>query len=283
VHADRKRLAALCDRVFRQPTGGAVAYEPLGARLLLTFGRIPTIQSLTPPFDRQGTVEEGHAGLWMLVRRVAGDGPEIAVFTPYMWVDNPMSLVAGRETFGYPKTFGWPTLPAEGGAPRWALDVYGGDFVPGAPRARRRLLQVTPAGAEAPSGPRKPPSVWHEVHEVVDHLARRAATELHLAGLEALLSEFADASLPQVFLKETPEPGPDGASLVQVCSARISIDRFVGWPIFDDYDIAIEAMDSDPVVSELGARSQTSWGAFHVTDLDMVLGAGEVVWDGSGG
>ena len=34
------------------------------------------------------------------------------------------------------------------------------------------------------------------------------------------------------------------------------------------------------LASELGVQSQTTWGAFHVSEMDMVLGAGEVVWDG---
>ena len=282
VQANPALLASLCDRVFSQPTGGAVAYEPVGSRLLLTFGTIPTIESMTAPFDQQGAVQEGHAGLWMLVRRVAGDGPALAVFTPYMWVDNPMSLVAGRETFGYPKTWGWPAMPAAGVAdPRWTLDVYGGDFVAGAARKRRPLLRIAPAKSEPTPAPTRPPSLWHELHEVVDHLVKETATELHLAGLEALMSEFADASLPQVFLKETPAPGASGASLVQVCAASITVERFVGWPVFDHHDVTVEKMDSDPLVGELGVTSQTTWGAFHVTEMDMVLGAGEVVWDGS--
>ncbi|HEY6778968.1 MAG TPA: hypothetical protein VI122_20875 [Thermoleophilaceae bacterium] len=125
AEADHERVDALCRRVFAEPTGGEIDLRPLGSHVLVTLGRIERIVSEVAPFDSMGSSPESQAAVWIPVGRVL-DGAvadQFLMFTPYMWVDNPISLPSGREMYGFAKAFGWMELPDSDSAPA-ALDVF---------------------------------------------------------------------------------------------------------------------------------------------------------------
>ncbi len=270
LRGDSTALGALCDRVFSQVSDGAVAYAPIGSRIMVTVGAFAAIESETPPFDGQGSVAERQCGVWIPVRRTAGEGPELAVFTPFMWVDNPLSLVAGRETLGFPKSWGWPLLPDDG--VECGLDVYGGDFARSEPRSRRPLLRtaaIASAGAAASATP-----TMETIDAVVATLTADAS-----ADRRAALDGFATASIPQVFLKQIPATGASGAVVQQICTATIDIANIAAELLPHAYTVDVDELDSDPFASVLQDPSQTAWTALHITDLEIVLQPGRVLWD----
>ena len=63
------------------------------------------------------------------------------LFIPAMFVDNPISLLGGRDIYGIAKQWGVPTF---GDDHACTLDVLGGDFGPGAVSGTQRLLDITP-------------------------------------------------------------------------------------------------------------------------------------------
>ena len=134
ARADAERIAQLCDKVFAQPTGGAVRARPLSDYLMLTWGKIGKVVSQTPPYDQRGGVAEPQVAVWIPVAlRDPGSRQErFAMFVPYLWLSNPMSLATGRELFGYPKSGGMPEFPDDGQSPQtWKLSVFGLDYSPG--------------------------------------------------------------------------------------------------------------------------------------------------------
>lgn len=127
AEADGAKLDALLRRLFAEPSGGEVDYRPLGSHVMLSWGRIGSVNSMTPPFDKMGAVEEDQVAVWIPVAQVKRTGDELeaqrfAMFVAYIWLDNPMSLATGREVFGYPKSWGWPTFPS-GEPDRFTLDA----------------------------------------------------------------------------------------------------------------------------------------------------------------
>ena len=113
AQADGERISQLCDKVFAQPTGGAVRARPLSDYLMLTWGKIAKVVSQTPPYDRRGGVAEPQVCAWIpvAVRDPGSTHERFAMFVPYLWLSNPMSLATGRELFGYPKSGGMPEFP----------------------------------------------------------------------------------------------------------------------------------------------------------------------------
>ncbi len=148
LEADRDRLESLCRRVFTEPTGGAIDIRPLGSHVILTLGRVARIVSEQSRFATMGYSPEGQSAIWIPVARVRADGEtpvagQMLMFTPYMWVDNPISLASGRDMYGFSTAFGWVDLPSQGDEETaFGLDVFGMDFGRDEPPARRPLVRV---------------------------------------------------------------------------------------------------------------------------------------------
>ena len=152
VKADPDRLAALTSTALADPDGGS-RYAPVGEFVLLSFGSM-VVRTESPdrsqffdiPYADMGASAENHVALW--VPTIAGhrDGhvdaiDQFALFIPAMFVDNPISLLGGRDIYGIAKQWGVPTF---GDDHACTLDVLGGDFGPGAVSGTQRLLDITP-------------------------------------------------------------------------------------------------------------------------------------------
>ncbi len=174
LQADRARVQRLCDRVLKEPTGGAFRYRvPRLAPLILTFGTIAGLRSLHPDHAGRGSASEPEAAIWVptITQRHGADGyvdEHLAIFMPYLWVDDPIAFASGREVYGFAKTQGWmrrlddPRGHADTPTPdppeSLVLDVYGAaEYSTQAEIGRHRLITVTRRrarrGGPADAGP----------------------------------------------------------------------------------------------------------------------------------
>jgi uncharacterized protein with NAD-binding domain and iron-sulfur cluster len=163
LNADRARVQQLCDRVLKEPTGGALRYRvPRLAPVILSFGTIGGLRSLDPGHSGRGSAFEPEAAIWVPtiaqhLDRGAYVDDHLAIFMPYIWVDDPIAFAAGREVYGFAKTQGWMrelgdprNAPGGSAATRLAdppeemyLDVYGtAEYHPGAELGRTRLITI---------------------------------------------------------------------------------------------------------------------------------------------
>jgi uncharacterized protein with NAD-binding domain and iron-sulfur cluster len=163
VKTDRARVQSLCDRVFKEPTGGALRYRvPRLLPVVLTFGTIAGLRSLHPAHAGRGSASEPEAAIWVPTiaqRFEAGRyvDDHLAIFMPYIWVDDPIAFASGREVYGFAKTQGWmrhlgdPRALADRetvrGAPdppdELVLDVHGAaEYRAGAEVGRQRLVTI---------------------------------------------------------------------------------------------------------------------------------------------
>jgi acetoacetate decarboxylase len=289
--ADPEKLSALCERVFAEPSGRAVQYRPMGGEVMLSWGLIDRAFPESEGFDRLGSVEEPQVAVWVPVARVREKEGEryvpdgFAMFVPYIWLDNPMSLATGRELFGYPKSWGWPTIAADEDPPTWKLDVFGLDFDSESRAGRRPLLEIT--GRERGIDLE---SALHGLVDVAKHAAEdlftRREGELVLPDLhftEELVRDLRGHGFPQVFLKQF-RSVEDGlaAALQQIVEVRYEVTRLHAAPMLGTYDLRVKRLDSQPLVDELGLEDQTLHLAYEV-DMDFTLGGGRVVWDAAAG
>ena len=285
AQADAERLSRLCDKVFAQPTGGAVRARPLSDYLMLTWGKIARVVSQTPPYDQRGGVAEPQVAVWIpvAVRDPGSSHERFAMFVPYLWLSNPMSLATGRELFGYPKSGGMPEFPTDDQSPQtWKLSVFGLDYSPGSiadwghPLLEIVQNQSADEGAEA------------ELDSLAD-VARDAAGRLFgdsdVIGdfeiAESLIEDVVRNRLPNVFLKQV-RSVQDGllASFQQVTQAEYEVTKLSARPVSLEHQLTVHQLDSHPVITELGLESQ-SLGLAYSVEMDFNVGGGRVLWDGA--
>jgi hypothetical protein len=169
VRTDRARVQRLCDRVLKEPTGGALRYVvPRMAPVILTFGTIAGLRSLHPSHSDRGSASEPEAAIWIptIAQRFVEGGyvdEHLSIFMPYLWVDDPIAFASGREVYGYAKTQGWmkrlddPRRSENGSPPdppeSLVLDVYGtAEYRPGSELGRTRLITLRRRGVRRGGG-----------------------------------------------------------------------------------------------------------------------------------
>jgi hypothetical protein len=285
AQADRERIAALCDKVFAGPTRDAVRCRPLSHWLMVTWGRIGRVDSMTPPYDRRGGVKEPQVAIWVpvAVHDPTSARERFAMFIPYLWLSNPMSLATGRELFGYPKSGGVPEFPDGGEGPQtWKLSVFGLDYGAGnLADWGQPLLEVVQGdsveGADDELG---------SLLEVAKHAAgdlfggSDVIDDLEVGWIVA--EDVARDRLPNVFLKQF-RSVQDGlrASFHQVTQADYEITKLSARPVLREHKLTVHKLDSHPVTAELGLDDQTLGPAYRV-EMDFDVGWGHVLWDGTG-
>jgi hypothetical protein len=287
LEADRTRLDGLCRRVFAEPTGGAVDLRPLGDHVIVTFGVVGAIRPALEPWHTMGAVREPQVGFWIPVARVKDEGDkrvgqDFGMFCAAMMLDNPISLLSGREDYGYPKTMGWSAMPADGdlSAP-FTLDVFGMDYGTGEPPARRRLMELTPTGEELSEAELALGDILSVGEWIKDMLFDEPEVDL---GLHFAV-EFARAlhahTVNQVFLKQI-RATEDGrqADLQQVVVAPAVTKNITVAQLDHDYAFTLQHLDSHPLHEELGLTDQRVTLAMRM-HFDFLIEAGQVRWQAS--
>lgn len=102
LEADVGRLQRLCDHHLNL---GEAHYRPLWPYVMFYTS---TMDNVVPGL---GTCREIDCGFWVpLLRGRHENGRFVAerlvTYTPYLWVDNDLALIGGREVFGFPKHLG---------------------------------------------------------------------------------------------------------------------------------------------------------------------------------
>jgi hypothetical protein len=200
-----------------------------------------------------------------------------------MWVDNPISLASGREMYGFAKARGWMALPAAGEQEAsFGLDVFGMNFDREEAPERRPLVRVT-RGEHVPE---LADAAFSALHDVGRHLRgllsghRDGSPRVGVRFAESLLRDVRAGGVQQVFLHQlrSVEDGTQ-AALQQVTQARYRVTSLRGAPLEHEYTIALSALDSHPLATELGLVGELRTRLAYRTESQFELEAGRVVWD----
>jgi hypothetical protein len=290
LKADHAKLDALCQRVFNGPTGGAVDYRPLGDNVIVTFGVVGSIVPGYEPWHSMGTVREPQVGFWIPVARVEHDGDKLVaqdfgMFCTAMMLDNPISLLSGREDYGYPKTMGWSTMPddaTEDTAP-FTLDVFGMDFAPDEHPERRRLVDFTPIGDELSEVELALGDILTVGEWIKDMLFDKPQVDVGLHFAYEFGKALKDHKVNQVFLKQIRATG-DGrrADIQQVVVAPAITENIKVSQLVHDYDLKLQHLDSHPLQAELGIVPEQRVTLALRMHFDFLIDVGEVRWAAPG-
>jgi hypothetical protein len=292
LQADHAKLDALCQRVFATPTGGAVDYRPLGDNVIVTFGVVGAIRPTLEPWHSMGAVREPQVGFWIPVARVEHDGDKLVgqdfgMFCAAMMLDNPISLLSGREDYGYPKTMGWSTMPgddgADGAGSSLTLDVFGMNFGAGEAPERRRLMELAPAGPELSEAELAVGDILTAGEWIKDVLFDQPQVDLGLHFAYEFGKALHDHKVNQVFLKQI-RATEDGrrADIQQVVVAPAVTKNVKVTQLRHDYDLTLQHLDSHPLTEELGIVPQQRVTLSLRMHFDFLIEAGQVRWSAPG-
>jgi len=269
LRAEEGRLQALCDTVLADPQG-KMRYRALGPYILLTFGKL-TVRSQNGTYSKffgidykeMGASPEKHASLWVFTEalhrgRVVEWIDRLAIFIPAMWVDNPISLVGGREIYGIAKQWGNPIV-GDGDKPAFSLDVYGGNFGVDATTSVQRLFDLTPGPRLKSLGAFR--SAVSELEENPKWALRGEARKLAIPDasfFHALWKELVGHQLSQVCLRQFRTPGGDGlqSSARELVEVASHFSRFTPQPLLRSFRFDLRDLDSHPLQRTLGLESQ---------------------------
>ncbi len=286
LEGEAQKIKALCDRMLNVPAAGKVQYEPLGHFVVMVLGPFAELRSLAPHFNAMGFVSETQLSLWMPLaagRSVGGIFvPErFAMACPYVFVDNPMSLLNGREEFGYAKAMG-AFEPAKGLADKVEVSAFGGDFATLDKAGWNELFvieQTGPPGASVPIGIGLP--------DIAAELTVLAITEAlgsvfwPESSAPEIVGEFIEALLKgavnQVALKQFRDAADSSAACYQaVVEVPVRWGNLSMKVSFGDWQMTLLPVESYPVAEELGVSTQTLPLCLEL-EADMILEPGVVV------
>jgi uncharacterized protein with NAD-binding domain and iron-sulfur cluster len=284
LEGDERRIADLVRRTLDDPAGPEVSYRAIGSKVLLMLGGFEHVSSMASPFDRWGAVSEIMAAFWIpvIAGRDLGDvflAERLGLAAPYVLVDNPMSYLGGRETYGYAKTMA-RFDPADGVGERQRVEAFGGDFGRDQGAAWRTFMEVAAREAEnaRPGGAGRLDGPEALVRELAPELLRRNAEgDVVLPGVRlasSLLDDVLSGQMRQVFLKQFRD-ATDGtrACYQSVVEAPIDFKRVSLRPSNRDWEVTILPLDNHPIDQEMGIASQRALLALE-GELDMVVETG---------
>jgi hypothetical protein len=278
----RTPLTALCDRMLNGPAGGACHYSPIGEHVLVLTGSFGYVASQAPGFDERGSVRETQLSLWVptLASTASPKASSLCMLVPYIFVDNPMSLLGGREDFGYPKAMGQFAPPSALGS-AVTLSAFGGDFAPGNQAAWHPLLELVgpqTAGANASAEPED----WKAGAELAQLIGEGSATgtdagAAELGLIRSLIEALLDHTAQQVFLKQFRDAGSaDTACYQAVVEAPVQVSNVRVCPGIEEWALTIYPLDSHPIGLELGVVNQSTRLTYQLA-FDMSVGTGTIV------
>jgi uncharacterized protein with NAD-binding domain and iron-sulfur cluster len=325
LRTDRHRVQQLCDRVLKQPSGGARRYVvPRLAPVILTFGTIAGLRSLHPAHANRASAYEPEAAIWVPTIAQHYDGrryvdEHLAIFMPYLWVDDPIALASGREVYGFAKTQGWmPRL----GDPRGrddarlpeppellAVDVHGvPQYSPTAEMGRRRLITIRRRGLRRGGTPAAQPGAPIEgdaLSSLVSHFltelegspgpwsaepaqrssgAARSPMQTARARTATLAELLSEQVVRHVFLKQIRDAEHGDLAVVQqVIEARSTVvPGSLRWRrLRGSYELSVERLASHPLEDELGLAGEQTVRLAFAAEFGFHMEAGVVRWPGA--
>ncbi len=278
------KMQTMVDRIFNIPSGGAVSYVPLSSMMMMTF------MDITDASSRYHTQASGayerEVAFWIFLGReeTPGSGKivDLAGFTPYLVINNPLGYTEGRDVWGYAKQPGHVTLPSSNPpVTEFIVDAFGVKSDPFTePWDYQRLLTVKPVAGSQSGNERS----WSGLPAMVGEI-ERAMRDLNI-GLdptwqltENLLEDFIHKRMQQVFLKQFRDiVVPERACYQAITRAATVVEKIEGITLTQSYEMVVEDLFNTALVETLGigANVKLPFG-MHFT-MDFSLQNGSILW-----
>jgi hypothetical protein len=281
VQGDGAKLDAFVDKVFNATAPQGVSYERFACldMLVMLIGNFAKVNATAPKYVDFGAVREVQLSFWLpLCEWTTGDDgsllPRIVLAVPYIFVDNPMSYVGGREDYGYPKVMG-QFDPPTGLGETVTVNAYGGDFGRGAVAGWTPFMKLAPGDSNILPEPRAAVGNFEEFVDQVSGGRLRRGQTLVIDNSDGPRSTVPAADVDtvlddptQVFLKQFRHyADPGTACYRQIVDVPLEVTmQEVSGIGRGPTDLTFFELESHPITTELGIGSQA--GLFPYT-LEM--------------
>ncbi len=315
LKVSRPQIDAYCQRMFNEPSGGREHWCSISDVALVTFVDSPTMGSGDPAERWLGVVAEQESAIWMPVADVRRGRMAWAI--PYIFVDNDLALVGGRETYGFPKQIGTFVLPRTGFVPTelqvsaLSQRTYGREHMErinevigvtnrgigdktelarqwSTPIEMMRDLAKLMIDPDRAAGHPSPGTtlgrkLGADLLSVLRHPFRdidRAVGEAAAAML--LANNLSQASVPMVLLKQFRDTQFTTSACYQaVVEVANDVTAFAGGGLLPaGFEVQIADLASEPIIRELGVRGtpQNPGVAFWL-EFDFFVHLGQVLFE----
>jgi hypothetical protein len=278
LRGDQQALQRHYDRTFNEPTNRRVHLRADNAYVLLTLSTTQRLFGQDHAYPDIGA--ETELALMTFATDAATD--RLVLTVPYLFVDNPLALVQGREVFGYPKELGGfspPVLapdhdPARASSVRLvvrAVEAFGPDarFRPlpllvltraeaAEPALVRAMADLGAALARPPDDARALGGFLHDrledaalVRRGLELLATRTVTVLSL-------KQFHDVSTSEL------------ACYQSVVASELRLTALGGFRHLDShFDVTLNELASHPIGRDLGLEETTHSALSFAMEYDF--------------
>ena len=256
VRADHKALNDnICKRYFNGPLREPDRFMAF-QYVIFVFNNVDKARSLAYGYQDSGFFSYQEAAIWILI----GDRKteRLRWFQPYIFVDDPVAMVTGREIYGFPKTIGSFAIP-KGPTPPDRLWVR-----------TRVVKEKNSEGSEQLliEARRRPESVAHcrgcgeadfmgrllEILRVNPEYFQELGDVSHDMA-ENFYKDLMRMQLPLLFLREFRSAvNPAQAEGLLIQEAQSQIMEFYNAGIYEggSYELAINDVVSHPIRNDLG-------------------------------
>lgn len=266
-------LLAMCNqRLNFSPLSQRLRYFPLTTHIIMVLSYIAKGYTTDAKYPKYGYVAEtgvqffmplaectlNSKGQWVAQRMVC--------YIPYILVDNPFSLVCGREQMGFAKSmaqFVFPPNPQA--ADQFNVAAYGFTrFDQANPQTAsyQPWLNINKIGqtqAAAAGGWGSHDEAWQAVKDTFERIP---SDPTFIEGLPFFIHELEDLSrtdIPMVFLKQYRAVDvSENACYQGIVAADSFLRKFhKGWWLGGEYEVVFQDFASYPIMADLGIPQRT--------------------------
>ncbi len=270
----------ILDEQLNSLSGGKpYRYKALLGHVALVLANIGQVRSTDPRDSQRGWVSEVDVCWWILTAAMDGDRIDhLAWYIPYIWVNNPYTMVNGRESFGFPKSFASSRIPkspqdvdGEFYADAFVLPTY----TPETEVQQLRILSMqrgeTKLETEAVEG-------IAAFEKVVRQIVGHTIQDLEIAA--QIVREVLSAKMPVVYLKQFRDiVDPTAACYQAIIESNTTIHAFNGAGLLPfGFKVTTVPMASVDVAKHLGFEVATGVDIAMWAKLDFSVDLGKEVW-----
>ena len=285
IKGEQKTIQSFVDKFFAPILAGSdISYKSLGPFVLLGLSFSKHATSLDSEARKTGFMPENDWAFWLpLIRYEGGQPKRLVWFMPYVFVNSPIAMACGRESFGFLKNSALftpneaPEDPTDFSLTAWAFKEFGIDQE----AAEQEIFSLKST---------QNPVSWAEAlfddlmgaEQTFEEIVNQGIND-PIALIKALLSDLIKGEVPMVFLKEFRSvKEPKGACYQAIAEAPAKITKLNPLtdisPITKIFNLHNPELASYPFAESFGIEKGVQpIGPGIQVKMDFVMEMGEVI------
>ena len=287
-------LQAMCDqRLNFSPLNKRLRYFPLTTHMVMVLSYIAKGYTTDPNYRKYGYVAETGVQFFLPLAECTSDGKggwvaqRMVVYIPYILVDNPFSLVCGREQMGFAKSMAQFVFPPDpSAADQFNVAAYGftafdktnPQTASYQPWLAIRKTTDKPQAAGASWGSNS--EAWQSVKDTFERIPKDESFRIGLPFVIHELEDLLRTDIPMVFLKQFRAIGDSQAVCYQgVIEANSYLTKFhKGWWLSGEYEVVFNDFASYPICSDLGLPQRSTVKSPFWIEANLRFDNGKSLW-----